>query len=355
MQGPATDLRLRGERGDPDAQIALGRYFEAQTDDRAARAWFARAASNGNAGAMRALAINLLSREPIAGAEGVNIMQDAAQHGDAQAAYLCGLIAAQDPGLEDRWAVALARVRDAASRGWTPARQELTALASAQGQAAPIDADLGLDALAAAMPMDALSESPRIFTIRNCLPPALCDWLMAETRPRLTRALVYDPVTVKGRIESDRSNSQKTFQVVNSNLVLMLLRAKMAALAGLPEASLERTSILHYAVGEQFTPHSDYFDAANPAYAREIARYGQRAATFLVYLNDDYEGGETAFLKLGLQHKGQKGDGLLFWNVDADGKPDPMTFHAGLPPTRGEKWIVSQWLRGPAGNPVQAA
>jgi prolyl 4-hydroxylase len=344
MQQPATDLRLRGERGDPDAQIALGRYFEAQTDNRAARAWFARAARNGNAEAMRALAVNLLSREPIAGAEGVNIMQDAAQHGDAQAAYLCGLIAAQDPGLENRWEVALARVRDAASRGWAPARKELAALASAQGDAAP-NADLDLSALAAAMPMEALSESPRIFTIGNCLPPVLCDWLMAETRPRLRRALVYDPVTVKGRIESDRSNSQKTFQVVDANLVLMLLRAKMAALAGLSEASLERTSILNYAVGEQFTPHCDYFDAANPAYAREIARSGQRAATLLVYLNDEYEGGETAFLKLGLQHRGRKGDGLLFWNVDADGNPDPMTFHAGLPPTRGEKWIVSQWLR----------
>jgi prolyl 4-hydroxylase len=67
--------------------------------------------------------------------------------------------------------------------------------------------------------------------------------------------------------------------------------------------------------------------------------------TVLVYLNDDLEGGETEFLQLGLRHRGRKGDALMFRNVDAEGQPDRRTLHAGRPPTQGEKWLLSVWIR----------
>jgi hypothetical protein len=34
--------------------------------------------------------------------------------------------------------------------------------------------------------------------------------------------------------------------------------------------------------------------------------------------------------------------------VEPDGKVDRGTLHAGLPPTSGEKWLLSQWVRVPA-------
>jgi hypothetical protein len=39
------------------------------------------------------------------------------------------------------------------------------------------------------------------------------------------------------------------------------------------------------------------------------------------------------------------GDAIYWANVDDSGRPDRLTRHAGLPPTSGEKWIFSQWLR----------
>ena len=65
----------------------------------------------------------------------------------------------------------------------------------------------------------------------------------------------------------------------------------------------------------------------------------------LVYLNQGFEGGETDFPLLDLKFKGRKGDALMFSNVDASGAPDRRMFHAGLPPTAGEKWLLSQWVR----------
>ena len=48
---------------------------------------------------------------------------------------------------------------------------------------------------------------------------------------------------------------------------------------------------------------------------------------------------------LGWRFKGRTGDALFFWNVDLSGAVEPKLLHAGLPPTRGEKWLFSQWVR----------
>ena len=97
----------------------------------------------------------------------------------------------------------------------------------------------------------------------------------------------------------------------------------------------EPTQLLHYSVGQQFKPHYDFFDPVNLAYRDDLARFGQRIATFLIYLNDDYEGGETSFPKIGLNFHANAGDALFFANVTREGTPDLMTLHAGLPPTSG--------------------
>ncbi len=68
--------------------------------------------------------------------------------------------------------------------------------------------------------------------------------------------------------------------------------------------------------------------------------------TFLIYLSGDFEGGETDFPNFGWRYKGKTGDALFFWNVLPNGQPDRRMLHAGLPPTSGEKFLFSQWVRG---------
>ena len=72
---------------------------------------------------------------------------------------------------------------------------------------------------------------------------------------------------------------------------------------------------------------------------------GQRIRTCLVYLNDDFEGGETEFPRLGIKFRGRTGEALVFDNVGPNGVGDMNTVHTGLPPMRGEKWLLSQWMR----------
>jgi prolyl 4-hydroxylase len=343
------DLERRAKAGDAAAQLALGRQFEAAGDVPSARNWLAHAARAGNAEAARALAIHLMTQVPIAGDAAVRIAGDAAARGDAEAMHLCGLIAAQDDALPARFAVALDHARAAAEHGLPLARAALRLLAGdPQGEDwTSLRNRIDAEALAGAPPCEDISASPRLSVIANCAPPEVCDWLIARAKPRLGRAQVYDPGTGLGRDEGARSNSATQFALVDSDLVLMLLQARIAASAGLSLRDLEPPQVLHYTVGQEFKPHFDFLDLSVPGYARAAALHGQRVATFLLYLNDDYDGGETEFPKLGIRHKGRKGDGLLFWSVGDDGAPDPRTLHAGTPPTQGEKWVLSQWLRRP--------
>jgi len=148
-----------------------------------------------------------------------------------------------------------------------------------------------------------------------------------------------------GVVAESRTNRETDFNIVQADIVLTLLRARIGAATGLPPAAMELSKVLHYAVGQQFAPHFDYLDAGAPGLAAEIQRQGQRLATFLIYLNDDFDGGETEFHAIGLRHRGRRGDALMFANVDLAGQPDRRTLHSGRAPTRGEKWLFSQWIR----------
>lgn len=192
------------------------------------------------------------------------------------------------------------------------------------------------------------SASPRIAMVEGFASPEICDWLIHRARPRLSPAKVYDHDTGGARSEGVRTNSECHFSTDESDLLLLFLRARMERVTELPMRAMEATAILHYLPGQEFLPHFDFLDTALPGYAKDVAERGQRVLTFLLCLNDGYEGGETEFPVLGKRWKGHRGSALFFWNVDPDGVPDRRTAHAGLPPIRGEKWLLSQWIRGPA-------
>ena len=174
---------------------------------------------------------------------------------------------------------------------------------------------------------------------------ALPAGLIARARGHLTRALLYDAVNQQDFASKTRTNSVANFGVANVELLEVLLQAKMSFACSIPMNHMEAPAVLNYQAGEEATEHYDFVDPKTPDYAAEIARNGQRVLTFLVYLNGDYEGGETNFPTLGISHKGTRGGALFFVNAQRDMQPDLRMLHAGRAPTRGEKWIVSQFIR----------
>ena len=322
---------------------------EGKSED--ARLLLRRAAEAGDTRAMTALAQRLVGNAPFDIAEGLRLARAAACEGDAEAFHLLAVLAAEGLGVTQDWDAALDALAHAAGLGHGLAQGELALLAGNQAAGATrthdwrdVRANIDLSRWLRPSAPQWKSTAPRIAIVEKFLDEAACDWLIARARPELRRATTYNPNPGAASHAHKRTNSGFGLETSRMDVITALMRARIAALTGLDVAGFEDASVLHYAVGEQYTAHFDFFVLV-PAFAQEIALGGQRVLTFLIYLNDDFEGGETEFPALGWRHRGAKGDALFFWNVDAGGLPDRRTLHAGLAPVRGEKWLYSQWVR----------
>ena len=111
---------------------------------------------------------------------------------------------------------------------------------------------------------------------------------------------------------------------------------------------MEAPAVLRFARNTPFPPHADYLDPGDLDLRDQLIAEGQRLVTFLLFLNDDYEGGETDFPNIPRQLKGKKGDALFWWNLDPDGGLEPAAHNGNLAVTQGEKFVLSQWIRIPA-------
>jgi len=283
---------------------------------------------------------------PASPQEGIGLISDAAAKNNAEAIAQLALFAAWGVMRPRNVDEAVDLLAKAAQLNWAPAQRELQLLARRQGNDWRALRD-GVDLSAWTRPPSAhaVSEAPRIRVFDGFATPDECDWLIERARKNLRRAMVYRRDAAGHMASGDRTNSEADFTVNVADIVLSLIRERIAAALGTPASFFEVTKLLHYEPGQQFHLHADFIETNTPALAQDVRAHGQRLATFLVYLNDDYEGGETDFPKIGYRYKGRRGDALLFYNVTADEAPDYTTLHAGLPPTTGVKWLLSQWVR----------
>jgi hypothetical protein len=267
--------------------------------------------------------------------QAAGLLAAAAGEGEADAAALLATVEAMGIAGPQSWERAFDWLRRAAALGSESARAQL-ALLGREG---------GIAALTIAPPKSSLCDAPRIRVIQGFATAEECDWVMARAHGRLGPAMVLDQQTGRETTHPDRSNKAIELGVPAMDVVIQMIRARIAAATNLPLPVFEPAQIMHYSVGEEFRPHYDFLTGDAEGWAAQLERYGQRIATFLLYLNDDFEGGETEFPSIGLSHRGRKGDALFFANVDGAGAPDRKTLHAGRPPSRGQKWILSQWIR----------
>ncbi|HEU4616743.1 MAG TPA: 2OG-Fe(II) oxygenase [Gammaproteobacteria bacterium] len=323
-------------------------------------------------------------RAPLRPNDAIGLLADASERGGAEAAARLAVLFGIGVSRRHDLADALECLVVAAERGWPAAQAQLAVLAgeraggrerTAEGEktgggdrvGAGAKAGVGAEAgagvggtrgawrsLAASIDLSAwlapppgteLSDSPLIRSFPNFLSAAVCRWLIERARPLLSRALVYEGVTKTTLAHPTRTNNAAMFNLLDTDFICVLMERRICRCLGVPFGHLEPPAVLHYAEGREITEHFDFVDPNVPDYDQEIARRGQRIVTFLVYLNDDYAGGETEFPRLDISHKGRAGEGLFFVNALADGKSDLRTLHAGRPPRQGEKWIVSQFVR----------
>lgn len=293
-------------------------------------------------------------------AEAAAIVTRLAASGDPQALFLLGQmqwgggIVAQDP--------AAARINfERAAKAGHPAAQIISTNLHASGIAGPRDwagalmrlagearidprrkvqiellGKMALDAAGNPLRLrepECLSESPWVRRFPSLLTAAECAYLVDLASRAFQPAMVRNPAG--GMIRDPiRNSDEATLHWMIEDPVVHALNRRLAAASGSDAAQGEAMQILRYQPGQQYRAHYDF----NPTLDN------QRVLTALAYLNHDYKGGETAFVKTGLKVRGRKGDVIIFRNTLDDTALDPMSEHCGVPVLSGTKFLASRWI-----------
>ncbi|MEA3058261.1 MAG: prolyl 4-hydroxylase, partial [Sphingomonadales bacterium] len=182
---------------------------------------------------------------------------------------------------------------------------------------------------------EALCTSPEVRLFPALFSPAECAYLIAAAEPEFKPSTVTPKLGSPEYFDAARNSEGSTLHWLIADPAVHALNSRIAAVSRTPTECGEPLHILRYAVGQEFRPHMD--SSAGIA--------NQRIKTALVYLNDDYEVGETRFPKSELVVKARTGDALIFRNASDERVPDDMSLHAGLPVTAGVKLLASRWIR----------
>ncbi|HVM22474.1 MAG TPA: 2OG-Fe(II) oxygenase [Sphingomicrobium sp.] len=253
------------------------------------------------------------------------LFEYAAARGHGQAnLFATNLVATGVAGRRD-WSLALSRLEDEARQ--VPARRRTLALIAA------MDIDANGDPRSTPEPTP-LAERPYVRVFDRLLTPEECGYLIEATGDSFEPSMVYNRERELVR-DTIRTSDGATFHWLIEDPAVHALNRRIASATGTSFDQGEALQVLRYSPGQQYRPHFDFVpDAQN-----------QRLWTALIYLNEDYEGGETQFVETGLTFRGRTGDVLLFRNALPDGSIDDAARHAGLPVNSGTKYLATRWVR----------
>jgi prolyl 4-hydroxylase len=244
-----------------------------------------------------------------------------AGHPVARASYT-NMLASGAAGSRD-WSLALRRLAE--ETGENPKRAQARALVEQMeltGEGDPQTAPAG----------EVLSSTPQVTLFRAALTAAECAHLMQCPEREFRPARVSDG---KGgeRLNPVRTSEEATIHPLIEDPAVHAINRRLAALSGTKADQGEPLQLLRYRPGQEYRPHVDWLEGGN-----------RRVQTALIYLNEEYSGGETLFVKTGLKVKGRTGDVLVFRNHGPDNRAEPLSEHAGLPVRDGVKFLASRWI-----------
>jgi 2OG-Fe(II) oxygenase superfamily len=185
--------------------------------------------------------------------------------------------------------------------------------------------------------------------IRNVLSADVCAAVIRACQDDCTVPPI--PALVAGeKLGADYLDARRTARIYPCGMptVLSACRAAMVNMLNLSlplsvalgselsrvEECCESPRVVRYATGGKYLPHYDYLKETN-----------DRMLTAILKLNDDHEGGDTTFPRLGFKFKLPVGAALVWSNYTDDGRPWEGSLHGGSVVTAGEKWIIPLWFR----------
>jgi prolyl 4-hydroxylase len=186
-----------------------------------------------------------------------------------------------------------------------------------------------------------LSSLPWIVLVEDFLTSNECDDLIKLGKEKLKQSEVVNTDTGISMPMDEYRVCKDCYFDNFENHIIPNFHWKLEQEIKIPKTRYEQLTLLNYSVGGHYVPHWDYFMESIPSYKTLTERAGNRIATSIVYLNDVEEGGATYFPKLDIRINPKKGSMLYFCYDFAREE----TLHTGEPVIKGEKYIVTTWIR----------
>ncbi|CAK8562503.1 unnamed protein product [Lathyrus sativus] len=207
------------------------------------------------------------------------------------------------------------------------------------------------------IPFQVLSWKPRALYFPNFATAEQCETIVAAAKVGLKpSSLALRKGETAENTKGIRTSSGVFLSASEDKTgTLDVIEEKIARATMIPRSHGEAFNILRYEIGQRYNSH---YDAFNPT------EYGpqksQRMASFLLYLTDVQDGGETMFPFenglnmdgsygyedcIGLKVKPRQGDGLLFYSLLPNGTIDQTSLHGSCPVIKGQKWVATKWIR----------
>jgi prolyl 4-hydroxylase len=192
-----------------------------------------------------------------------------------------------------------------------------------------------------------VTDKAQIFTLNNFLTQEECEKVIQISETLLK------PSAIKG---SNRDDFFRTSETCYLNLLgdecIKQIDDKIAYMLGIRASYSEGIQAQKYSVGQGFKAHTDYFDPNTTLFEKHDVKLGQRTWTFMVYLSDVEEGGETYFPRIDKIFYPQRGQAIIWNNLYEDGSPNRDTLHQSMSVIKGTKFIITKWFRDKGFGPV---
>lgn len=188
------------------------------------------------------------------------------------------------------------------------------------------------------------TDKLEMYTLEHFLNPEECQKLIQLIRSKLRPS---------GLSSYEEDNTFRTSQTcilaaINDPFVKEIDH-RICQTMGIDSSYSESIQGQHYEIGQEFKAHTDFFE---PHEIEEHGgKMGQRTYTFMIYLNDTPEGGETEFLNINTKFSPKAGTAIIWNSLDSHGVTNSHSLHHAHPVLQGNKTIITKWFRSKSNQP----
>jgi prolyl 4-hydroxylase len=150
-------------------------------------------------------------------------------------------------------------------------------------------------------------------------------------------------IGAEGKSIYENSRTSSTSNLSIADKVIISIHKKISNYLNIPIENGESLQGQMYEPGEYFKPHQDAF--SGNSYEAHAGTAGNRTHTLMIYLNDNFEGGETRFTNINTSVVPEIGKAVFWKNIDENKNIIPESMHEGCEVTSGKKYIITSWWR----------